>query len=70
MLFLLGLVTGVYPTADPVPVPAPTGEYTYRPNILPIPTGPSNKAIIDRAYMALGLSDSMFGRTQEEYASA
>lgn len=37
---------------------------------LPIPSGPTNKEIIDRAYQVLGLSDSMFGRTPEEYASA
>lgn len=37
---------------------------------LPIPSGPANREIIDRAYQVLGLSDSMFGRTEEEYASA
>src|SRR5690606_25386143 len=37
---------------------------------LPIPSGPTNKEIIDRAYQIIGLSDSMFGRTPEEYASA
>lgn len=37
---------------------------------IPIPTGPTNKEIIDRAYQVLGLNDSMFGRTSEEYASA
>lgn len=37
---------------------------------LPIPSGPTNREIIDRAYQMLGLSDSMFGRTDEEYASA
>lgn len=37
---------------------------------LPIPSGPTNKEIIDRAYQALGISDAMFGRTPEEYAEA
>lgn len=37
---------------------------------LPVPTGPTNKQIIDRAYQALGVSDTMFGRTPEEYGSA
>ena len=37
---------------------------------IPIPSGPTNKEIIDRAYQALGNSDSMFGRTPEEYADA
>lgn len=37
---------------------------------LPIPSGPTNKEIIDRAYQALGSSSSMFGRTEEEYADA
>lgn len=37
---------------------------------IPIPSGPTNREIIDRAYQVLGLSDSMFGRTEEEYASA
>lgn len=37
---------------------------------LPIPSGPTNKEIIDRAYQVMGLNDSMFGRTAEEYASA
>lgn len=36
---------------------------------LPIPGGLANKEIVDLAYMALGLSDSMFGRTEEEYAT-
>jgi hypothetical protein len=36
---------------------------------LPIPGGFSNKEAIDAAYLALGLNDSMFGRTAEEYAS-
>lgn len=36
--------------------------------VLPIPAGPTNREIIDRAYRAMGLSDSMFGRTAEEYA--
>jgi hypothetical protein len=37
---------------------------------LPIPSGPTNREIIDRAYQVLGVSDAMFGRTDEEYASA
>jgi hypothetical protein len=37
--------------------------------ILPIPGGLLNKEIIDLAYTVLGLSDSMFGRTNEEYAT-
>lgn len=37
---------------------------------IPIPSGPTNREIIDRAYQVLGLSDSMFGRTDDEYASA
>ena len=37
---------------------------------LPIPAGPLNKEIIDLAYTVLGVSDAMFGRTDEEYASA
>lgn len=36
---------------------------------IPIPAGLTNKEIIDLAYTGLGLSDSMFGRTQEEYAT-
>lgn len=36
--------------------------------ILPIPTGPTNREIIDRAYRALALKDSVFGRSAEEYA--
>ena len=36
---------------------------------IPIPSGPTNKEIIDLAYLGLGISDSMFGRTDEEYAS-
>lgn len=36
---------------------------------LPIPGGLTNKEIIDHAYTGLGLSDSMFGRTAEEYAT-
>lgn len=36
---------------------------------LPIPGGFSNKEAIDAAYLALGLSDSMFGRTAEEYGT-
>ena len=37
--------------------------------VLPIPGGFTNKEAIDAAYLALGLSDAMFGRTNEEYAS-
>lgn len=37
---------------------------------IPIPSGPTNKEIINRAYQVMGLNDSMFGRTPEEYASA
>lgn len=37
---------------------------------IPIPGGPTNKDLIDLAYLALGVSDAMFGRTEEEYASA
>lgn len=36
--------------------------------VLPIPGGPSNREIIDRAYRAMSISDAMFGRTPEEYA--
>ena len=36
---------------------------------LPIPGGFSNKEAIDAAYLALGISDAMFGRTAEEYAA-
>ena len=35
--------------------------------ILPIPAGPTNREIIDRAYRSMGVSDAMFGRTPEEY---
>ena len=38
-------------------------------SVLPIPGGLLNKEIIDLAYTVLGLSDSMFGRTDEEYAT-
>lgn len=37
--------------------------------LIPVPTGPTNRELIDGAYRALGLSDAMFGRTAEEYAS-
>lgn len=37
---------------------------------LPIPSGPTNREIIDRAYQVLGQSGVMFGRTDEEYADA
>jgi hypothetical protein len=37
---------------------------------IPIPAGPTNKELIDLAYLALGVSDAMFGRTDDEYASA
>lgn len=36
---------------------------------VPAPTGLLNKEIVDLAYMALGLNDSMFGRTDEEHAA-
>lgn len=36
---------------------------------IPIPAGPTNKELIDGAYLALGMTDAMFGRTDEEYAS-
>lgn len=36
---------------------------------IPTPTGPTNRELIDRAYLALGISDAMFGRTPEEYAT-
>lgn len=36
---------------------------------IPIPSGPTNREIIDRAYRSLALKDSMFGRTAEEYAT-
>ena len=36
--------------------------------IIPIPGGPTNREIIDRAYRSMGVSDAMFGRTAEEYA--
>ena len=37
--------------------------------VLPIPGGPTNREIIDRAYRSLGVSDGMFARTAEEYAT-
>lgn len=37
---------------------------------IPIPGGFTNKQAADLAYTGLGLSDSMFGRTQEEYGTA
>jgi len=37
---------------------------------IPVPTGPTNRQIVDRAYQVEGLSDSMFGRTDDEYAAA
>jgi hypothetical protein len=37
---------------------------------LPIPGGPTNREIIDLAYLALGVSDNMFGQPPEAYASA
>lgn len=36
---------------------------------LPIPGGLSNREIIETAYLAVGLSDAMFGRTAEELTS-
>jgi hypothetical protein len=38
--------------------------------VLPIPTGPTNREIIDRAFQILGQSNVMFGRTDEDYADA
>lgn len=35
---------------------------------LPIPSGPRNREIIDRAYRACGIKDALFERTAEEYA--
>ncbi len=37
---------------------------------LPIPSGPTNKEMIDLAYLGIAMSDAMFGRTPEEYNSA
>lgn len=37
---------------------------------IPIPSGPTYRQIVDRAYQVEGLSDSMFGRTDDEYAAA
>jgi len=37
---------------------------------LPIPSGPTNREIIDRAYQALGISDTTFGLSESEYAAA
>ena len=37
---------------------------------LPIPSGPTNKEIIDRAFQAMGTSSAMFGRSEDEYAEA
>ena len=36
--------------------------------ILPIPAGPTNREIIDRAYRAMGVSTRMFGLTDSDYA--
>lgn len=36
--------------------------------VIPIPAGPTNREIIDRAYRSMGVSDAMFARTAEEYA--
>ncbi len=36
---------------------------------IPIPAGPTNKELIDLAYLGIAISDAMFGRTPEEYAS-
>lgn len=38
--------------------------------VLPIPGGPTNREIIDLAWLGIGVSDNMFGRTMEEYASS
>lgn len=37
---------------------------------LPIPSGPTNKELIDLAYLGIAISDAMFGRSPEEYAGA
>lgn len=37
---------------------------------LPIPAGPTNREIIDLAWLGVGVSDNMFGRTEEEYAAS
>lgn len=37
--------------------------------ILPVAGGLLNKEIIDHAYLSIGVSDSMFGRTAEEYGA-
>lgn len=36
---------------------------------IPIPEGPTNKEIIDLAYLGLGTTNAMFGRTDDEYAN-
>jgi hypothetical protein len=36
--------------------------------VLPIPAGPTNREIIDRAYRAMGVSTRMFGLTDSDYA--
>jgi hypothetical protein len=36
---------------------------------IPVPGGLTAKEIVDQAYTGLGMSDSFFGRTQEEYAA-
>lgn len=37
---------------------------------IPIPSGPTIKEIVDRAFAAMGTSDAMFGRTENEYQDA
>jgi len=36
---------------------------------IPIPDGPTNKELVDGAFLALAMTDTMFGRTDEEYAN-
>ena len=38
--------------------------------VLPIPSGPTIREIIDLAFNAMGSSDAMFGRTENEYSEA
>lgn len=37
---------------------------------IPIPSGPTIKEIIDQAFAAMGTSDAMFGRSENEYQDA
>lgn len=36
---------------------------------IPIPSGPTNKELIDLAFLSLAMTDAFFGRTEEEYAT-